>query len=99
MRLIDADTLKKALKSNCTPELCHDYNTAWCESCCLHNFFEDLIDDAPTVEPERPQGKTCRHRDPEDKKCDYGGQERIGCHFPVRDDYFCKYYEKGGAEE
>lgn len=50
---------------------------------------------------ERPQGecRTCRHRDPEDKKCDCGGQERLGCPFPVRDDYYCKYYEKGcGAE-
>lgn len=50
MRLIDADALKKALKSNCKPELCHDYNTAWCESCCQTNDFEDLIDNAPTVE-------------------------------------------------
>ena len=50
--------------------------------------------------PLRPQGecKTCRHRDPEDKKCDCGGQERQGCLFPVSDDYFCKFYEKGGAE-
>jgi len=49
---------------------------------------------------ERPQGncKSCRHRDPEDKKCDCGGQERQGCSFPVRDNYFCKFYEKGGAE-
>lgn len=56
MRLIDADTLKQTLKSNCTPELCHDYNTAWCESCCLHNFFEDLIDNAPTVESDYDWG-------------------------------------------
>ena len=50
---------------------------------------------------ERPQGecRTCKHRDPEDKKCDCGGQERQGCCFPVSDDYFCKFYEKGGAEE
>ena len=54
-RLIDADRLKKALKGNCKPELCHDYNTAWCEHCCRTNDFEDLIDDAPTVE-ERPHG-------------------------------------------
>lgn len=49
---------------------------------------------------ERPQGKcrTCRHRDPEDKKCDCGEPERAGCPFPVRDNYFCKFYEKGGAE-
>lgn len=50
---------------------------------------------------ERPQGecRTCIHRDPEDKKCDCGGIERQGCIFPVSDDYFCKFYEKGGAEE
>ena len=49
---------------------------------------------------KRPQGdcKTCRHRDPEDKKCDCGEQERQGCKFPVSDDYYCKFYEKGGAE-
>ena len=49
---------------------------------------------------ERPQGecKTCIHRDPEDKKCDCGALERAGCPFPVSDDYFCKFYEKGGAE-
>lgn len=49
---------------------------------------------------ERPQGdcKSCRHRDPEDKKCECGKLERQGCPFPVSDDYFCKFYEKGGAE-
>lgn len=49
---------------------------------------------------ERPQGecKSCRHRDPEDKKCDCGAKERQGCPFPVSDDYFCKLYDKGGAE-
>lgn len=49
---------------------------------------------------KRPQGtcKTCVHRDPGDKKCDCGGQERLGCLFPVSDNYFCKFYEKGGAE-
>ena len=52
------------------------------------------------LEELRPQGEceSCRHRDPEDKKCDCGGQERQGCPFPVSDDYYCKYYEKGGAE-
>ena len=38
--------------------------------------------------------KTCRHRDPEDKKCDCGAKERQGCIFPVSDNYYCKYYEK-----
>lgn len=45
---------------------------------------------------ERPKGKckTCSHRDPEDKKCDCGGLERVGCQFPVSDNYYCKYYER-----
>ena len=49
---------------------------------------------------ESPQGecKSCIHRDPEDKKCDCGGIERQGCIFPVSDNYYCKYYEKDGAE-
>ena len=69
----------------------------------------DWIIDNPYVEfdkeimeeiDEVPAGecRTCRHRDPEDKKCDCGEPERAGCPFPVRDDYFCKFYEKGGAE-
>ena len=49
VRLIDANALKEALRSNCKPELCHDINTAWCESCCRTNDFEDLLDNAPTV--------------------------------------------------
>ena len=49
MRLIDADALKEALKSNCDT-LCNDKNTNWCEHCCPLNDFEDLIDNAPTVE-------------------------------------------------
>ena len=46
--LISREALKKALKSNC--DLCHDKNTNWCEHCCPLNDFEDLIDNAPTVE-------------------------------------------------
>ena len=49
--LISRDALKSALKSNCKPEICHDYGTNWCEACCPHNDFEDLIDNAPTVNP------------------------------------------------
>ena len=78
------------------------------------HFVISTIDNAPTVKTycyfcgqtehgqceERPQGecRTCIHRDPEDKKCDCGGIERQGCPFPVSDDYFCKFYEKGGAK-
>ena len=38
--------------------------------------------------------KNCRHRDPEDHKCDSGQLERAGCVFPVDDDYFCAYGER-----
>ena len=67
-RLIDADALKTALKSNCKPELCHDYNTAWCESCCRTNEFEDLIDNAPTVAEIFKSGSAVMVRPIEEKK-------------------------------
>lgn len=35
--------------------------------------------------------KDCKHRDPEDRKCDCGELARAGCIFPVKDDYFCAY--------
>lgn len=38
--------------------------------------------------------RDCRHRDPEDHKCDCGGTERQGCPFKVADDYFCAYGER-----
>ena len=49
--LISREELKKALKSNC--DVCNDKNTNWCEHCCPLNDFEDLIDNAPAVEPEK----------------------------------------------
>ena len=57
--LISREALKKALKSNCKPEICHDYGTKWCETYCPHNDFEDLIDEAPAVEAKdiEPQGE------------------------------------------
>ena len=38
--------------------------------------------------------KDCKHRDPEDHKCDCGALERAGCIFPVGDNYFCSYGER-----
>lgn len=43
--------------------------------------------------------RDCKHRDPEDHKCDCGQFERQGCPFPVDDDYFCKYGERKGGDE
>ena len=53
--LISREALKKALKSGC--DICHDKNTNWCEHCCPLNDFEDLIDNAPSVDT------TCPHCD------------------------------------
>ena len=106
--LISRSELKKALKSNCKPELCHDYNTAWCESCCRTNDFEDLIDNAPTVE-EKPHGEWVDEGQYAEghsehayicKKCGYQIIENPNMIFENR---FCKYcgadMRKGGAEE
>ena len=38
--------------------------------------------------------KDCKHRDPEDHKCDSGEMERAGCIFKVGDEYFCAYGER-----
>lgn len=38
--------------------------------------------------------KDCKHRDPEDHKCDSGALERAGCVFPVADNYFCSWGER-----
>ena len=45
--------------------------------------------------------KDCIHRDPEDRKCDCGGQERQGCPLPVRGSYFCAHGKRkdGGQDE
>ena len=45
--------------------------------------------------------KDCIHRDPEDRKCDCGGQERQGCPLPVRGSYFCAHGKRkdGGRDE
>lgn len=50
------------------------------------------IDRMPTHDVVRC--KDCKHRDPEDHKCDSGALERAGCIFPVQDDYFCAWGER-----
>lgn len=43
--------------------------------------------------------KDCKHRDPEDHKCDSGRLERAGCIFAVDDDYFCADGERKEEED
>ena len=103
MRLIDADVLKKTL--------CEEYEA---REHYIGEKMIQAIDNAPTIiwcsqtseglplmdMRVKPQSecKSCMYLDPEDRKCDCGGMERQGCIFSVSDDYYCKYYEKGGAE-
>lgn len=42
--------------------------------------------------------RECKHRDPEDHKCDCGQIERQGCPFPVGDYYFCASGERKGGD-
>ena len=64
-----------------------------------HGKIEGIIKGMVIAEKSQGKCKTCSHRDPEDMKCDCGGLERQGCPFPVSDDYFCKFYEKGGVND
>lgn len=61
-------------------------------------YKQAILDGKTNLSRPQRECRTCRHRDPEDKKCDCGELERAGCLFPVSDDYFCKFYEKGGTE-
>ena len=82
---------------NC-PNCIHDEHDCQYDRCwTLMDFCEKIeylgyvptADVVPVV-----RCKDCRHRDPEDHKCDSGGTERQGCPFPVHDDYFCAYGER-----
>lgn len=86
MRLIDADVLisfmRKGWRLFPSSELRHTCDITDVESA-------PTIDAVPVV-----RCKDCKHRDPEDHKCDCGALERAGCMFPVSDDYFCSYGER-----
>lgn len=99
-RLIDADAMEKTILDfwGCDPAYCMDLNgwdPARADVCTL-----ERLKNAPTVDAVPVvRCKDCRHRDPEDHKCDCGEMERQGCSFPVDDDYFCKYGERKGGDE
>lgn len=78
-KYIDADKLKA-------------HYAWWGEDSSERTLFDTIIDVQPAADV-RPVVfcKDCRHRDPEDHKCDCGQLERVGCAFSVDDDYFCAY--------
>lgn len=51
-----------------------------------------LINVAPSAQPEIIRCKECKHRDPEDKKCDSG--HFILWQLPRDDDWFCADAER-----
>ena len=66
------------------------------------NEIIKILDDIPTADVvEVVRCRECKYRDPEDHKCDCGGQERQGCPLPVRGNYFCADGERkdGGQDE
>ena len=91
MRLIDADVLKQGVNGVSTHWL-NEWSTL---GVLAMVDKQTTVDAVPVV-----RCKDCRHRDPEDHKCDCGEMERQGCPFRVDDDYYCAYGErKGGAED
>ena len=83
-----------ARRKNSKGKLVYDIGDAPCRACGICDVL-DAVEDAPAADV-RPVVlcRDCRHRDPEDHKCDSGEMERQGCPFPVHDDYFCAYGER-----
>jgi hypothetical protein len=52
----------------------------------------DAIKQLPPIQPEIVRCKDCKHRDPEDKKCDCGHD--ILWQLPRRDDWYCADAER-----
>lgn len=60
--------------------------------------YADVIDAVPAADVVPVvRCRDCKHRDPEDRKCDYGGLEHAHM-FPVADDWFCADGEKREVE-
>lgn len=104
MRLIDADALKEVIPDTCIYDMSGDCRNC---TLLLPNEILDIIDEAPTIErPTRSQFKRmavqlgyepvvhckdCKHRDPEDERCDCGCWHTP---FTTNDNDFCSYGER-----
>jgi len=49
--------------------------------------IRQILTDIPSAQPEIIRCRDCKHRDPEDKKCDCGHD--IVWNLPRQDDWFC----------
>ena len=82
-RLLDEDAVvkeikewQKAFRANCHRESVSDVN-----------LILDAIKNLPSAQPEIVRCGECKHRDPEDKKCDCGHD--IIWQLPRGDDWYC----------
>ena len=73
MRPIDADTLLDDVRKH--------------TSSYIEDFVKKLVDEQPSIQPEIIRCKDCKHRDPEDKKCDCGHD--IIWQMPRNDKWYC----------
>ena len=88
-RLLDEDAVvkeikewQKAFRANCHRESVSDVN-----------LILDAIKNLPSAQPEIIHCGECKHRDPEDKKCDCGHD--IIWQLPRNDDWYCADAERG----
>ena len=87
-RLLDEDVVVKEIKEwqKAFRANCH------CESASDVNLILDAIKNLPSAQPEIIHCGECRHRDPEDKKCDCGHD--IIWQLPRNDDWYCADAER-----
>lgn len=60
------------------------------------SWYAEKIKELPSAEPQIIRCKECKHRDPEDKKCDCGHD--IRWQLPRRDDWYCADAERNSEQ-
>lgn len=83
MRLVDADAFDERVRAAggmSEEELTEDFKDG--VQAVLY-----MLSNQPTIQPDIVRCKDCRHRDPEDKKCDSGHD--IMWQLPRQDDWYC----------
>jgi hypothetical protein len=81
-KLVDADAMKESIKGSDTDE----YRIISTKE--LHEALNEWIDGRPPVDAVPVvRCKNCKHRDPEDRKCDCGHD--IMWQLPRGDDWYC----------
>lgn len=86
MRLIEADALKKAFRTNEGADVLGHSVRKLLKT-------DAIIDAMPTIDAvEVVRCKDCKHRDPENNHCDHVSGTMI--YFPRKPDDFCSYGER-----